>query len=204
MKKNIDNKLDNTLEKLLLLKPLLDKISDGGMFKIMFIWFFRVIAALLAIGILYASWQLWSKMSNQLPAKYFIGALLLEVFIVIMGYTAINIVLIRANTIRDLPNARDYLVTPIVVVCWKMFGEILGSMYILLGLAIGIISFVAGENMMQFLPFSLPGFGGGTSSGLFVIILGAVFGFLTIFIMYFLAEAIGALVDIARNTQKRN
>ncbi len=78
----------------------------------------------------------------------------------------------------------------------------MGSLYVLLGLAIGLSSLVVDAQM---LPISLPGLTGGglgMPSGL-AIISGTIIGFLVLANSYLVAEMVGALVDIARNTKKR-
>ncbi|MDH5721564.1 MAG: hypothetical protein OEZ13_13235 [Spirochaetia bacterium] len=186
------------LEKFLLLKPAINKVTDGGMFRFIFAWFYRVLGALTLFGVFYVSWKLWGQINSQMPVKYFIGALLVQVFLVGLGYVLINILFIRANDIQSIPATKEYSVTPIIVICFKTIGELSASVYAIFGIALGMAKFVIGERM-NMVPVDLPWLSF-RSSGFEIIIQSSLIAFLLLFALYAIAELQAALVDIARNT----
>lgn len=194
------------MDKFLILKPFLRKIADGKFFKTIFSWAFRINACFIVLAALFASWKLWAQLSANLPAKYFIGALLAEIFLVAIGFIVFNILWIRSNDIQNLPSVKDYSVTPIMVISIKATGEIWASLSILFGLAMTLTTWISGPEIMRMIPFTIPlpgisGSGQGASS-ILPLISGAILGFGLLATSYFIAEMLGALVDIARNTKK--
>jgi len=193
--------MKKSINKFLLLQPVLEKITDGGMFRFLFAWFFRALGLLALLSTLYASWEMWGNINSNMPVKYFIGGVILQIFIAGIGYVIFNIFFIRANDIDDLPSTKDYSITPIITIFWRTMGEILAAMYVVVGLALGVATFVIGGNVGNLLPFSLPGLSsGGGSSGLVIMIAGGFFAVLILFFFYYIAELASAVVDTARYT----
>lgn len=191
------------LDKILILKPILDKIADGHLFSTLFFWFLRITAGFVVLAALAISWNMWSAVPKGTPFKMFIALAVLEVFLLAIGYFVINILLLRAGDIQALPHVKSYSITPICVILIKMMGEICGTVYAALGLAMGLAIFVGGDAVSGMLSMlRLPGMGLLGGSALFAIIGGAGMGIVTLFAFYFGAEQIGALVDVARNTAK--
>lgn len=183
------------MNKILILEPFLKKISNGVLFNNIFSWLLKIFSGLTLLVTLWVSWKLWSNLSGSLPPEYFISALVAEIFLLAAGFVVFNILLIRANDIRNLPSVKIYVVTPVFVLFIRTLGEVLGSLYALLGLAIGLSSLLVDTPM---LPIPLPGL-----TGAFAAIIGSIVGFFVVAYSYVFAEALNALVDIARNTKKR-
>ncbi len=190
------------MNKILVLRPILLRISDGRFFITVFFWLFRGLACLNVLAILWSSWKLWSNLPSGAPIELFIGTLLAEVFLIGIGFIVFNVLWLRADDTMKLPRAKDYSVTPIVVIAIKASGEIIASLSILFGIALSLTTFVAGSSsVMSSIPFTFPLPGAG--SPVLSLISGIVSGFLALAVFYFIAETVGAVVDIARNTKKR-
>ncbi len=194
------NSFLNVIDRLIILHPLLERISDGKFFTLIFSWLMRILACVTLIVFLWGSFKLWSNLSGA-TGQIFIGALVAEVFMAAIVYAVFNILWIRAYDVQKLPLAKDYSVTPIVTILIKTSGEIMATLVIFYGLAISITLWIAGPGIMRMIPFSipLPGLSGG---GAGAMVYGIIAGFLILAVSYFIAETFGALVDIARNTKK--
>lgn len=190
------------MERLLILGPLLYAISNGGLFRFVFTWFLRIAALFVIIATLWASWQLWSSLGNRSPISYFLAALVVEAAILAAGFVVLNILIYRSNDIMNIPDVKDYPTTPIIVLLIKTVGEIVASLYILIGSATGISFWIVGNYRVKpalDLPFLTLGYG---ASGGSIMVLGLLLGFGELLSSYFLAEMIGAPVDIVRNTRR--
>lgn len=189
------------MDKILVLRPILLKISDGRFFKTVFFWLFRSLACLNVLAILWSSWKLWGNLPSGGAVELFIGALLAQVILIAIGFVVFNILWLRAEDTQKLPRVKDYSVTPIVVIAIKALGEILASLSILFGIALSLTTFIAGPRIMNSLPFTFPLPGAGSPA--LTLVSGIISGFVLLACFYFIAETVGAVVDIARNTKKR-
>lgn len=126
------------LDKFLIFRPVIDWISDGRFFATLIAWFLRILSALSLIGIIYAIYKMWSILPDGAPFKYVAALIVMTVFVIAIGYFVINILLIRAEDILALPAVKDYSITPIFVICVKMMGEILATIYASLGAVLGL------------------------------------------------------------------
>ncbi len=195
------NRADNFLsivDNVILLHPLLKKISDGEFFTLIFSWLVRFMAFISVIVFLYGSWKMWSSISGA-SGEVFLAALLTEILMAGAIYVIFNILWVRAYNIQNLPLSRDYAVTPIVTILIKASGEISATMLMVFGLAVSITSWIGGSRMQSIIPISLPIPG---NTGAVALVSGIVAGFFSLALAYFTAETIGALVDIARNTKR--
>ncbi len=186
-------------DKILVLKPFLKLLSEGRIFKLGFSWFLRILAAVFAIGFLVEWIGLWSdvfKMSGAL-------VLLLTIIMFLAVATAfgiINLVLVKADAIAALPETKDYIVIPIAVLFIKLIGEISVFICAFSGIAGFFLSLSKeGAMVLRMFPFFK---GSGFEAGLVGLITALIVGFLSFFIWYLIAEQLGALADIARNTKK--
>ncbi|MCB1317809.1 MAG: hypothetical protein KDK27_17710, partial [Leptospiraceae bacterium] len=152
------------------------------------------------IGALY---KIWSSIPSGIPFRMIAGLGIMSLIVLFISFLIINILLIRADDIAGLPQAKDYNITPIAVVILKMTGEVLAATYATLGIALGVVYLVGGEQIRALLSVvNLPGLGALGSSWVLIMVMGPVMGVIVLFIAYYLAEQMGALVDIARNTSK--
>lgn len=193
--------MNKLIERILILKPVLGKISNGQLLTGLLEWFLRIAAAATALFTLWASWKLWSNISGRSSFDIFISALIIQIFIIIVGFVVVNILLIRSLDLGRLPPSRNYFITPIVCIFIRMLGEIYFTIIFAFSLAIGLATFLGTAQAAYLLPMPMPSLGGATS-GLTMIAFGSIYAFGALCGSYFLAEMSGALVDIARNTSK--
>jgi hypothetical protein len=193
--------MEDSMDKILVLKPVLKKISEGSIFRLLFAWAMRIEAALTVLGVLYGSVKLWGLVrGGGAPASAYFGLLIVQIALLVLGFVTVNILLVRAEDIERQPVGADYIVTPIVVIFQKTLGEIGAAVYAILGVAGGLFIWISGGEI----PLPIPGLSGGDgfTGGLIAMILGLTFGFAILAFSYFVAELTGAVVDIARNTKK--
>ena len=190
------------INQFLFFKPYLQKISEVNFFRNVFVWFLRIVAGFQVIALLGISYKMWSLLSMGFQGKMFIVIFLTQLLILLLTYLIVTILISRSDDIAALPLKNDYIVIPIFVVVTKMFGEILAVFYTVIGVAAAIAIWIIGG-----MPMDLPGvsmFSGnsGFAGGLIALITGPIVGFIALSISYFVAEQLGVLVDIARNTRK--
>jgi hypothetical protein len=190
------------INQFLFFKPYLQKISEVNFFRNVFVWFLRVVAGFEVLALLGISYKMWSLLSMGFEAKLFFVLFLIQLLLIFLTYLVVTILLSRADDIAALPLKNDYIVIPIFVIVTKMSGEIFAVMYTVLGVAAAIAIWIIGN-----VPMDLPGmsiFAGnsGFIGGIIALITGPVLGFIILSISYFVAEQLGVLVDIARNTKK--
>ena len=186
----------------LFFKPWLKKISEGSFFRNVFVWFIRIIACFQVIALLGISYKMWSLLSMGFQAKLFFVILLIQLLVILLTYLVITVFLSRADDIAAIPVGNDYIVIPIFVIVTKMAGEIFAVFYTVIGIAAAFAIWIVGG-----MPMDIPGasmFSGnsGFAGGLIALITGPVLGFIVLSLSYFIAEQLGVLVDIARNTRK--
>lgn len=194
--------MDSFIEKILLIRPFLKKISEGNFFTKIFSWFLKILAALALVGFLFVSYKLWDSLSSGFEIKVFFVCLFIEIIMIAMIFVIVNILLIRSIDIDSLPLSTDYTVIPIFVIVVKMLGEIFAVYFTLMGLGAGIAIWIVGAVPPLFPGMSQMGSGGGIAGGFIAIILGPIVGFMMLSISYLIAEQIGVFVDIARNTKR--
>ena len=186
----------------LFFKPWLKKISEGSFFRNVFVWFLRLIACFQVIALLGISYKMWSLLSMGFQGKLFFVILLIQLLVILLTYLVITVLLSRADDIAAIPVGNDYIVIPIFVIVTKMAGEIFAVFYAVIGIAAAFAIWIVGG-----MPMDIPGasmFSGnsGFAGGLIALITGPVLGFIVLSLSYFIAEQLGVLVDIARNTRK--
>lgn len=193
-------KVRQVVDKILVLKPYLKLLSEGRIFKLIFSWFLRIVAVVFALDFIIewiTKWEYIFKMTGSLVLMLTIIMFLA----VAAAFAIINVILVKADTIADLPESKDYIVIPIAVVFIKMIGEISAFVWTFLGLAGFLIALTeTGAMVLKMIPF----FGGsGFVGGLAGLVIALIAGFFSFFLFYFIAEQVGVFADIARNT-KRN
>ena len=190
------------INQFLIFKPYLQKISEANFFRLVFVWFLRLIACLDIIGFLYVSYKMWSLLSSGFEAKLFFVLLLSELLFLLLTYLVVTVLISRSNDIESLNLRNDYIVIPIFVIVTKMAGEIAAVFYTILGIAAAAAIWIIGDMPMQIPGCSIFSGNSGFTGGLAALITGPIVGFLMLSISYFIAEQLGVLVDIARNTKK--
>ena len=186
----------------LFFKPWLKKISEGSFFRNVFVWFLRLIACFQVIALLGISYKMWSLLSMGFQGKLFFVILLIQLLVILLTYLVITVLLSRADDIAAIPVGNDYIVIPIFVIVTKMTGEIFAVFYTVIGIAAALAIWIVGGMPMDIPGASLFSGNSGFAGGLIALITGPVLGFIVLSLSYFIAEQLGVLVDIARNTRK--
>lgn len=183
------------------LTPVLRIISEGKLFRLVFAWMFRIFSGVVVLGILWASWTMWSSTGRGMPISYFLSFLLVQVALFAIAYVIFNILMFRSNDIMNLPHTKMYSITPIVVVLCKTAGEVAFATFALFGFSVGLAGFFSGARIP--IPIYLPFFSqfvGAQGGGM--MISGILFGFMLLVFFYFIGEMIGVLVDIAMGVNR--
>ena len=191
------------LSRILLLQPVLRAISDGEMIKLVFVWALRISAGLAVIGLLFASYQMWSLAGGGAPWGFILMFLLFQIALILLVFVIFNILLIRAEDIKALSVTRGYPVVSIFLVLFRSSGEIAFFTYSILGISFGLVMLFGLRIPISIpLPF-LGAMGGGFFAGIGMMIAGVVVGFLVLVVTYVMAELIQAPVEMAMNTRRR-
>jgi hypothetical protein len=201
------------MEKFFFMKPILELINEGKIFKTVYAWILRISAALIAIAGLIIWLFGWKGVFDAFSYGFAaaLGGILIELLLIPLFYMIVHILWLRAEMIEQLPES-DYAVIPIMSVSLKLTGELCAICFAFFGIAGGLYLWIAGSSMPNLfgdagmlLP-SLPmlgGFGNPLIGGLIAMVSGILAAFSYLVFFYFLSEIIIVLVDIARNTKKK-
>jgi len=192
-------KVREITDKVLVLKPFLKFLSEGRLFKLGFAWFLRILAAVFAIGFLVEWIGMWSDVFKMSGAMVLVLTIIMFLAVA-TAFGIINLVLVKADEVAALPETKDYIVIPISVLFLKLIGEVSVFMCTLFGVSGFLISLTKeGKMFLKMIPFFK---GSGFEAGITGLITALIVGFLSLFVWYLVAEQIGVLADIARNTKK--
>jgi hypothetical protein len=185
--------------------PILRALEDGKVIrKVMIIGLQVAGVSVLLSGVFLVIQSL--KFSFQLPsAAGTLGGIIFSVLLAIMIACVTQVYFYRAGSVRDLGDS-PYTVTPIVSILFRTTGEVLATVYMFVGVGGCLFIWLSDISPAQILfPLSvlLPirveeaNFLGGITFLLLMIVL-AIF---SLALLYFLAEMLGVIVDIARNVK---
>lgn len=192
-------KVRQVVDKALVLKPYLQLLSQGNIFKSVSSWFIRIVTGAVTLWFFIEWISMWKTIFEMSGSMVLILSLLMILSLGFM-FIIINIMLVKADLIAALPENKDYIVIPIAVLFVKLAGELLFFTLIFLGFAGFFVSLTDGGKMLlRMIPFfDGVGFADGVK-GLVISLGVAYFLFL---LHYFIAEQIGVFADIAKNTKK--
>jgi len=193
------------MEKYFFMEAVLQKISQGQFFRKAFAVALQILAVLIAIAALVAWITVWKSISGYSP-EAILGIIIFQLLFVIAVYMVVHILFIRAGNINALPDS-EYTVIPIVSITLKLFGEIYASFVTVISIAGGILTWFIGSSAFYMIKNSAPlvpsyGSGEGFVGGLVFMVGGLFSAFVGLVLFYFLAEAVVALIDIAKNIKK--
>lgn len=199
-----DLKLMQKIDRYLLLKPFLVTLKDGRFFKTFAVVALRLIALFFTIGFIGLWFYSWKGISSLSGIGSLIMVLVIfQLLAIPIAYAIVNIILVRASDIESLESCKDYVVIPIVVVIIKLVGELFSLSVFCIGLLFFAVSLTPdGSYLLSALSFipDLPGVS--DSSGFFGLLVNVLVSVIILFSTYFVAEQLGALIDIAKNTRK--
>jgi len=164
------------MEKYLFMKPVLDSLADGPLFRKRFALCVRIGAAVAAMTGLVGFVNAWN-FTAQLEAARIPGGILYMLFLAAAAYMAVHTMLIRAKDIDALPHT-GFTLIPLGAVVALMLGEAYAAVCVALATGGGILVWFTGDwaySILQRAAFFLPPFGGGTfMDGILLILRGAL------------------------------
>lgn len=179
------------------IKPYLDYIDAGKLYKQPFCILYRVIAVLLGLFPLYLLYAAIDMGVFRSGAKMLIAFILIWLVLAVAGYLSFQLWWDRSEKVQQTSSTGDdFTATPVVSHLIQTSGEWLGSYMAVVGFCVSLIGWIfLGSDM------SIPGIPA-LNMGLMGLIYFPIAGFLTIVISRFTAELCRALVSIANNTRK--
>ena len=190
------------VQKYFFMRRVLAIIGQGLVFKKAFGLFLKIIAVCTVLGglVLWVEgWKLISEMSRYGNAAGVIfGGLIVEVLMIILFYTLVHTLWLRAVEIENLPDS-GYAVIPIIATTLKLAGELYAIFSVFSGLAGTILIWFAGGIASHMLPDLFPFYGVGTGfvAGILSLLAGFGLGLLVLVVFYFFSETTIVFVDIA-------
>ncbi len=197
------------MEKILLFKDVIRTIQGGKFFASLMGWLVRITGAALIVPVILMSINIWQIAGREgQPIDVVIYGIMAQVIFLAAYYWLFNLLWLRGTDIHDLPLSPEYNATPVIVLLIKTGSEVLGSVILFAGMLITLAVWLAPAMAYQvglsaYLGPVAQVFNNSFLNGVAVILVSAVAGISTLVVGYFLAEFVGALVAIARNTKKR-
>ncbi len=179
------------------IKPYLDYIDAGKLYKQPFCILYRVIAVLMGLFPLYLLYAAIDMGIFSTGAKMIIAFILIWVVLAAAGCLSFQLWWDRSNKVQQTSSAGDdFTATPVGSHLIQTGGEWLGSYMAVVGFCVSLIGWIfLGSGM------SIPGIPA-LNMGLMGLVYFPIAGFLTIVASRFVAELCRALVAIANNTRK--
>lgn len=181
-----------------LIKPYLDYIDAGKLYKQPFRILYQAIAILMLLLPLAILFQIIdSGLLKGATGSMIFGVILIWLIIAAAGWFSFQLWWNRAAQLKQTSTeGDDFVATPVLSNLVQTFGEWLGSYIAAVGFILTFLSmiFLGGD------PSFIPGMGHGF--GWLGLVLFPIYGFVIIVIFRWLAETMRALVAIANNTRK--
>jgi hypothetical protein len=200
------------MSKALFMKPVLEKLEQGSFFRSKFALLVRVLAVLLALGMLLVMINLWRGGLSDAPGSTIFAGIVFQLFLVAGTYMAVHVMFIKAREIDALREG-PYVVLPIAALFLKMLGEIYATLAVAVALGGGFAMWITGaaprslflHDVELFLPSSplLRGIDNAFLGGLAFMVTGTVAALLWLAIFYFLSEVVTVLADIGTSARRR-
>ena len=183
------------------IKPYLNYIDEGKIYREPFNWLYLVMAVLNLIFPLYVFYLAIDNNIFDAGAKYVIVFLLIWIVILIAGWIGFQIWWDRRTKVSAIStNQDDFQATPVFSHFIQTSGEWIGTWIAIVGFGTALITTLfLGDEARFFTQATGIGFLG---TGFLSIILMPVYGFLIIIASRFLAEQFRAIAAIANNTKR--
>lgn len=184
--------------------PVLNALSNGRILRTSVALALRVMGALTAIAGLYILISLL-KISFNLPAEGTIGGIVVCLIVIVAVAAVVQIHFYRASDIANQADSK-FTVIPMFSTLLRAAGEIYATIGTAAGLGGCLFIWFARVNPLAELtpmaPLARSTYGEGTFlTGLVVLAYAAVTSFAILILLYFLAETVVVMVDIANNTR---
>ncbi len=188
-------------------KPLLEELSDGHLFKKATALLLRVAAVLTLVGTLVLWVQGW-KAVGALAGVAILGGILFQCCFALGSYMVVHAMWIRAGDIARLPNS-EFTLIPIAYMGLKLAGEIYAATLVSINLGAGLLIWFAstewGTVLGDLYVFLVPASWFGKEPfvlGAMTILLGIASAFGVLFVGYLLAEGVVVVASLANDTRR--
>ncbi|MDE5944046.1 MAG: hypothetical protein K2G93_00455 [Rikenella sp.] len=180
------------------IKPYLNYIDSGKLYKQPFRILYQVIAILMLLIPFAALYQLIdSGLFRFAPGRMIFGMILIWLVIAAAGWLSFQLWWNRAAQLKETSTeGDDFVATPVLSNLVQTFGEWFGSYIAGVGFILTLLALIFLGGNMNFIP------GMGRGLGWLGLILFPVYGFVVIIVFRWIAETMRALVAIANNTRK--
>ena len=191
--------------------PVVERVGQGPFFRSRFALLVRVMAALLAIGVLVIIINMWRGGLSDAPGANIFAGILFQLFLVIGTYMAVHAMFIRAGEIGALLEG-TYTVIPVAAVFLKMLGDVYASMMLAVTVggtfAIWITSGSSRGILREVETFAPPttllhGIDNAFLGGLAFLVIGIVAALLWLAFFYFLSEVVVVIGDVGTSARRR-
>ncbi len=188
-------------------KPLLEELSDGHLFKKATALLLRVAAVLTLVGTL-VLWVRGWKAVGALAGVAILGGILFQCCFALGSYMVVHAMWIRAGDIARLPNS-EFTLIPIAYMGLKLAGEIYAATLVSINLGAGLLIWFAstewGTVLGDLYVFLVPASWFGKEPfvlGAMTILLGIASAFGVLFVGYLLAEGVVVVASLANDTRR--
>ena len=183
------------------IKPYLNYIDEGKIYREPFNWLYLIMAALNLIFPLYVFYLAIDNNIFDAGAKFVVVFLLIWIVILIAGWIGFQIWWDRRTKVSAISSDKDdFQATPVFSHFIQTSGEWIGTWIAIVGFGTALITTLfLGDEARFFNQATGIGFLG---TGFLSIVLMPVYGFLIIIASRFLAEQFKAIAAIANNTKK--
>lgn len=183
------------------LKPYLNYIDEGKIYREPFNWLYSILAVLNLIFPLYVLYLAIDNNIFDAGAKFIIVFLLIWIVIAFAGWIGFQIWWDRKNRVASISSDKDeFVATPVFSHFIQTSGEWLGTWIAIVGFGTAVLTTIfLGDEARFFVNATGIGFLG---TGFIAIFLMPIYGFLIIIASRFLSELFRAIAAIANNTKK--
>lgn len=182
------------------IKPLLNYIDKGNLYKKPFGWLYVIIAVINLLIPLFIIISLITEGLFNGPFKEVLAIILVWFSITFAGWISFQIWWDRKSIVLGIGSEKDeFVATPVFAHFIKTLGEWIGTWVAIVGFLLALMTTIilGGEGSSISRELGLEFLG----SGAIFIILSPVIGFLIIVLFKFISELISALSAIANNTK---
>ena len=182
-----------------LIKPYLNYIDDGKLYKQPFRILYQIIAVVMLLAPFWVLYQFVEMgIFTHGTAGMIVAFILIWIVIAAAGWFSFQLWWDRAGQLtRTSHEGDDFVATPVLSNLLQTFGEWLGSYVAVVGFLATLIAMIFMGNTAGM--GVIPGLKG---EGILGLIYYPIAGFITIVVFRWLAETMRALVAIANNTRK--
>jgi hypothetical protein len=182
-----------------LIKPYLQFIDKGQIYRKPFSWLYKLIAGLNLLLPLVILYQGIENDVLNFPSKMIVASFLSWLVFAFAGWISFQLWWDRSDKVlQTSEDNADFPATPVIAHFIQTFGEWLGTYVVVVGFFVSLFTALFLSDEADLFGEIIPYFGAAS------IIVIPLAGFLIIIFFRLLAEQIRALVTIANNTKKTN